>query len=224
MSNIKDWIEEDRPREKLMAQGSASLTNTELIAILLRAGTNEMSAVDLARELLILHGGLPELARKSTAQLQQMPGIGIAKAASIAAAFELGRRAASETAASESRTATPYGIAMMMLPLLGDLPNEECWAIYLDSGNHILGKEKVSAGGLSSTVFDSRVIIKKALERLASGIIIVHNHPSGNPRPSRSDLKNTAALKEAASMFDISLVDHIIIGRKKYYSFSQENC
>lgn len=225
MSNIKDWIEEDRPREKMVALGSASLTVTELIAILLRAGTREKTAVDLARDVLSLSdGSLTALSRMSLNELQRLQGMGRAKAASLAAAFELGRRAASEESGSEKNVASPHLVAMMMTPLLKDLNHEECWCIFLNSANRIIGREKISSGGIAATVMDSRIIVKKAVEYLATGIILVHNHPSGNPKPSKSDIKNTLALREAASLFDISLADHIIIGNGSYYSFVEERC
>jgi len=190
MSNIKEWIEEDRPREKMVAQGCTSLTTTELIAILFRSGTHEKTAIDLARDIFALaHESVSTLGRLSLNELRDVPGVGIAKAASLMAAFELGRRAASENGGNKDDVASPHLVAMMMTPLLKDLDHEECWCIYLNSSNIILGRDKISSGGINATVIDSRIIVKKAVEHLASGIILVHNHPSGNPNPSKSDIR-----------------------------------
>lgn len=222
--SIKTWVEEERPREKLMLKGPSYLTNAELLAILLQSGTREMSAVDLAREMLAsCEGLLSRLASRSTQQMTMTEGIGPAKAVTIQAAFELGRRLAAEIPADEFTLRSPETVARMMTPLLGELQHEECWVLYLNRAGKYTGKEKVSQGGLSSTVFDIKIIVKKAVEHLASGIILVHNHPSGNPRPGEQDRIQTDALKKAAAVFDITLLDHIIIGKKKYYSFSDEN-
>ena len=223
--SIKTWIEEERPREKLMHKGSPSLTNAELLAILLQSGTRKMSAVDLAREMLSsADGRLSRLAGLGFSQLTQMDGVGPAKAATIQAAFELARRLESEIPEDEFTLRKPETVARMMTPLLGQLPHEECWVIYLNGAGKFIGKEKVSQGGMSATVLDIRIVVKKAVERLASGIIIVHNHPSGNPVPGEQDRIQTEALRKAAAVFDITLVDHVIIGKKKFFSFSAGNC
>ena len=222
--SIKTWDEEERPREKLMRQGASSLTNAELLAILLQSGTREHSAVDLARSLLAGCGGrLAELSRRSVPQLIRLAGIGPARATTVQAAFELARRLAAELPEDELTIRSSETVARMMSPFLRDLPHEECWVLYLNRGQKLIGKERVSAGGLSATVIDIKIIVKKAVERLASGIILVHNHPSGNPLPGQQDRTQTEALRRAAAVFDIALVDHIIIGKKKYFSFSDEN-
>ena len=221
--SIKTWDEEERPREKLMHQGAAALTNTELLAILLHAGTREKSAVDLAREVLSQNGGrLEELARQPAGPMMNVAGIGPAKATAILATFELARRLAAEIPEDELTIRTSGTVARMMAPFLRNLSHEECWILYLNRGSKLIGKEKVSSGGLSSTVIDIKIIVKKAVEHLASGLILVHNHPSGNPQPGEQDRTQTEALRKAAAVFDITLTDHIIIGRKKYYSFSDE--
>ncbi|MBQ6074014.1 MAG: DNA repair protein RadC [Bacteroidales bacterium] len=222
-SCIKTWDEEERPREKLMLHGAASLTNTELLALLLRSGTSERSAVDLARELLAGSGGkLDTLSRRSAAGMALTAGIGPAKATSVAAAFELARRLAAELPDDAPPVRRSATVARMMGPLLKDLAHEECWIIYLNRSGKVTCKEKVSSGGQVSTVIDIKIIVKKAVERLASGIILVHNHPSGNPAPGEQDRTQTEALRKAAAVFDIALVDHIVIGGRKYYSFSDE--
>lgn len=223
--SIKTWVEEERPREKLMHKGSSSLTNAELLAILLQSGTREMSAVDLAREMIAsAEGRLSRLAGLGTSQLTRMDGIGPAKAAIVQAAFELARRLEAEIPEDEFTLRNPETVARMMTPLLALLPHEECWVIYLNGAGRLIGKEKVSQGGMSATVLDIKIIVKKAVERLASGIILVHNHPSGNPSPGAQDRIQTEALRKAAAVFDIALIDHVIIGKKKYFSFSDENC
>jgi len=222
--SIKTWNEEERPREKLMLQGAAALSDTELLAILLGSGTQKQTAVDLARNLLAAgEGRLDALARKSARQLTDTPGIGLAKATSILATFELARRLAAELPEDELTIRTSETVARMMAPHLRDLPHEECWVLYLNRGRKLIGKEKVSVGGMGSTIMDIKIIVKKAVDRLASGIILVHNHPSGNPQPGEQDRRQTEAIRQAAAVFDIELVDHVIIGKKKYFSFSDEN-
>ena len=221
---IKTWNEEERPREKLMQQGAAALSNTELLAILIGSGTRTQTAVDLAREIVAACGGsLASLSQQGYARLMQVDGVGPAKAASVLATFELARRLAAEIPEDEFTIRSSETAARMMSPLLRDLPHEECWVLYLNRAGRYIGKEKVSVGGLGSTIIDIKIIVKKAVERLASGLILVHNHPSGNPLPGEQDRVQTDALRKAAAVFDITLVDHIIIGRKKYFSFSDEN-
>ena len=218
--SIKTWDEEERPREKLMEQGAAALTNTELLAILLRSGTSHLSAIDLARSIIsACEGSLGTLAVASPAQLTRIEGVGPAKATAILAAFELARRLAAELP-DDFTIRTPETVVRMLGPRLRDLQHEECWVVYLNRQGKLIGKEKVSSGGLSSTVIDIKIIVKKAVERLASALILVHNHPSGNPQPGQQDRTQTEALRKAAAVFDIDLTDHIIIGRKKYFSFS----
>ena len=221
--SIKTWREEERPREKLMLQGATSLTDTELLAILLGSGTRRQTAVDLARNVLSHCGGrLDALSRMESKQLTGMDGIGPAKATAILATFELARRLAAELPEDELTIRTPETVARMMVPHLQNLPHEECWVLYLNRGRRFIGKERVSQGGLGSTVIDIKIIVKKAVDRLASGLILIHNHPSGNPYPGEQDRRQTEALKQAAAVFDIELLDHVIIGKKKYFSFSDE--
>ena len=224
LRSIKTWDKEERPREKLMQQGAASLTNTELLAILLRSGTPEKSAIDLAREVMAhSEGRLAVLACEGAAGLTAVHGIGTAKAAAILACFELARRLAAERPGDDLTIRTADTVARMMGPRLRDLPHEECWVLYLNRGSKLIGKERISSGGVSATVIDIRIIVKKAVERLASSLILVHNHPSGNPQPGEQDRIQTDALRRAAAVFDIALIDHVIIGKKKYFSFSEEN-
>ncbi|MCR5708953.1 MAG: DNA repair protein RadC [Bacteroidales bacterium] len=221
--SIKTWDEEERPREKLMLQGASALTNVELLAILIKSGTSQMSALDLSREILLrCEGRLGTLSREGSGKLMDIAGIGPAKAAAIAATFELARRLAAEIPPEDLVIRTSETVARMMAPQLRDLPHEECWAIYLNRGSRLIGKERVSQGGMGSTVIDIKIIVKKAVDHLASGLILVHNHPSGNPTPGGQDRDQTEALRKALSVFDIALIDHVVISRNKYFSFSDE--
>lgn len=223
-TTIKSWTEEERPREKILIHGCASLSNAELLAVLLRTGTPEINAVDLGRQLLALAGGkLLNLSKFSIERLMAAGGVGPAKAVTIAAAFELGRRLSSEQPDDEPLIVRSRTVVDIMGPLLRDLPHEECWVLYLNAAHRLTGREKVSLGGISQTVMDIKIIVKKAVERLASAVILVHNHPSGTRHPSPKDIEQTDALRRALEVFDIQLEDHIIIAGKKYFSFMDEN-
>ena len=175
--SIKTWNEEERPREKLMLHGAAALTNTELLAILLGSGTRRKSAVDLARELTThCNGRLDALARHGAGEMMALDGIGPAKATTILACFELARRLAAEIPEEMCTIRNAATVARMMRPFLSDLPHEECWVLYLNRGGKLIGKERISVGGTGSTIMDIKIIVKKAVERLASGLILIHNH------------------------------------------------
>ena len=221
---IKELGMDDRPREKMAEKGLGALSNAELIATMVRTGSRKDNAVDISRMLLRSAGdSLVTLSGMSVKQMCRTAGIGPGKAASVVAAFELGRRCAVESSTIDKVSITdPAMIYRHMLHLMKGLAHEECWVIYLDRANYILGKERLSSGGTSSTVIDVKMIIKNALEMLASGIILVHNHPSGNPQPGACDIKQTGILKKAAETFDISLLDHIIIADDRFYSFAEE--
>ena len=221
---IKELGMDDRPREKMAEKGLGALSNAELIATMVRTGSRRDNAVDISRMLLRSAGdSLITLSGMSVKQMCRTAGIGPGKAASVVAAFELGRRCAVESSTIDKVSITdPAMIYRHMLHLMKGLAHEECWVIYLNRANYILGKERLSSGGTSSTVIDVKMIIKNALEMLASGIILVHNHPSGNPQPGSCDIKQTGILKKAAETFDISLLDHIIIADDRFYSFAEE--
>ena len=211
---------EERPREKLMERGAAALDVTELLAILLRNGTRSCSAVDLARNVYEKAGyDLRSLSNFSYESLAAVPGMGPVKAVVLLAALELGRRMGTmERPPAETLTCSQT-VARMMQPLLGHILHEECWVVYLNRANRVLGKERVSVGGLTATVVDSRIIVRRALEKSASGLILVHNHPSGEPKPGKQDLELTRQLRTALAYFDILLLDHVIIAGNRYYSF-----
>ena len=220
---LKELNIEERPRERLIAKGSSALGNAELLAILLRTGSGNKNVLEMSHELLAAAGSLTELSAMSIDKMQAIGGIGKNKAAAVTAAFELGRRFAAEGSRSPCRAITNASqIFSIMFPVLKGIDHEECWILYLNRANHILYKEKVSIGGLSSTTIDTNSILRKAIEKKADGIILVHNHPSGNPQPGKADVVETERLKKAAETFSISMLDHVIISDSGYYSFADQ--
>ena len=220
---LKSWAVEERPREKVIANGIQHLTDTELLAILMGSGTRNTTAVELARKILgEVDNSLLELGRQSLSDLQKIKGIGPAKAISVMAAMELGRRRSGTHHVEKVSIKSSETVFSLFHPLLGDLEHEEFWLLMLNRANRVIGRFKVSQGGLSGTVIDTRIILKKALDNLASSIIVCHNHPSGNNQPSDADVKITEKLKKAAGILEIKLLDHIIIADKSYFSFADE--
>lgn len=220
---INDMCKTERPREKLLARGAEALGDGELLAILLRTGRPGESALELAQRLLGLVGGrLCGLYECSPAYLAALPGVGSSRAAALLAAFELGRRFLQESAGGSAPISTPQQIHAIMHPRLKGLTHEECWEVLLDRKARIMKIVKVTTGGSQSTVIDVPAIVKNALENGAGSIILVHNHPGSSPRPSRQDIKETAALRAACLSCSITLLDHIIIADHNYYSFSEE--
>ena len=220
---LTTWAVEERPREKVMANGVQYLSDSELLAILLGSGTKNITAVELARQILKEAGNsLQLLGRKGISELVRIKGVGPAKATSILAALELGRRRAGMQHSDKIPVKSSETVYKLFHPLMGDLEHEEFWLLMLNRANRILGRFKVSQGGLSGTVIDTRIILKKALDNLASSIIVCHNHPSGNKQPSDADVKITEKLKKAAEMLEIKLLDHVIIADKSYFSFADE--
>lgn len=219
-----DLCADDRPREKMLERGASALSNAELLAILLRTGTGRMNVVEIAQTILRrAEGSLDVLAGMSADVLCETDGIGPGKAVTLVAAFELGRRwFAEEGAGRRVRLSNPETVFRMMYPLLRNLDIEECWAIYLNNNNYCISKERLSVGGENSTVLDSKVLVRRALEKKAAGVILVHNHPSGNALPSTADIDRTRAIRNALKACDMSLVDHVIIGSRSCYSFSDE--
>ena len=221
---MKDLCEDDRPREKMMRSGAVSLSNAELLAILLRTGTGKMNVLEVAREILReADGRLTEVAGMSVERLCHVDGIGPGKAVAVAAAFELGKRVAAEDGVDKMpQMDSPRRVYMNMLPQLRDIRHEECWVLFLNHVNRLIGKEMVSKGGMDSTSVDKRVILRRVLERKATGIILVHNHPSGSPYPSVEDIRQTKELGKALASCDLHLVDHVIVAGRTFYSFSDE--
>lgn len=220
---IKDWAEEDRPREKLLAKGIVSLSDAELIAIIIGSGNLEESAVELSRRILqSANNNLNILGKFSVADLQKFKGIGEAKAIGIVAALELGRRRKKDDVPRKQQIQSSNDVFEIFQPALCDLPHEEFWVLMLNRSNRVIDKLRVSQGGVSGTVTDIRLILKPAIEKLASSVILCHNHPSGNIKPSDNDVSITKKAKEAAKFMDIAVLDHLIICEKNYYSFADE--
>lgn len=221
---LHDLSPDERPREKMLIKGAASLSNAELIAIMLRSGTDKANVLDVAREMLArADNSLNNLSSMSIDKMIEIPGIGRMKAVTLAAAFELGRRFLAEASTIDKRTITGAEMIYdMMLPFLKGLPHEEFWVIWLNRANYVIGKEKISTGGYSSTTIDPKMIVAKAIEKKASGVIMVHNHPSGNPRPGKADIKETANIKKALEAIDVSFLDHIVVCDDCYFSFADD--
>lgn len=221
--SIKDWQQEERPREKLRAKGASSLSDAELIAIILGSGTIEETAVDVARNLISSNdNSFRELSKLTIEKLVEKSGIGPAKAIAIVAVFEIARRFASTDQKSLTQIQSSAYAAKIISPILRDLSHEECWVMYLNRANKLISKERLSIGGVSATVVDVKIVLKNALEKLASSIILIHNHPSGNTKPGENDKIQTKLLKDAAALFDISLLDHLIIAGDEYFSFADD--
>ena len=220
-SSIKNWALDDRPREKLINKGAAALSDSELIAILINNGHKDKSAVELAKEVMKLgNNNLSELGKLSIATLQKVKGIGEAKAITITAALEIGRRRQASTALEKTAIKTSNDIAEYLRAIQKDFAYEVFSVLFLNSANRIKHFEIISKGGITATVVDPRIILKKALEVEAVSLILSHNHPSGNLKPSRADEILTSKIKNAASFLDIKVIDHIIVSEDGYFSFA----
>jgi DNA repair protein RadC len=222
-TSIKNWAIDDRPREKLLAKGAAALSNSELLAILITNGSKNKSAVELAKEILKLgHDNLNELGKLSLSDFKQVKGIGEAKSIIITAALELGRRRHASAALEKTVVKSSRDIAAYLQATLKDYSYEVFAVVFLNRANKINHFEIISKGGITGTVADPRIILKKALEEDATSIVLCHNHPSGNLKPSRADEDLTKKIKEAAAYFDIKIIDHIIVSEEGYYSFADD--
>ncbi len=221
--SIKKWAEDDRPREKLLQKGKLSLSDSELIAILIGSGSRNESAVELSKKILSsTQNNLSALGKLSIAQLCKFKGIGPAKAVIITAALELGRRRRLEEAMELKKITSSHSVFEIMQPVIGELGHEEFWIIYLNNSNKVIEQFQISKGGITGTLVDVRITLKKALEVGAVSLILVHNHPSGNIRASEADKQLTNKLKTAAESLDIKVLDHIIVTEKSYLSFADE--
>jgi DNA repair protein RadC len=221
--NIKAWALEDRPREKLLYKGISSLSDAELVAILIGSGNSEETAVELSRRILEnVKNNLNELGKLNVENLKQFKGIGEAKAISIIAAMELGRRRNHSSALEMGKITGSGDVARYLRPIIGDIQHEEFWVLFLNRQNKILDKQRLSQGGMTSTVIDVRMVLKMALEKHATSLIFAHNHPSGNLDASDADRKITSQIKDAGRIMDIPLLDHLIITQGGYFSFADE--
>ena len=220
---IKSWALDDRPREKLVAKGKTSLSDAELIAILIGSGNREESAVGLSKRILqSVEGNINELAKLSVEKLTNFKGIGEAKAIAIITALELGKRRQLETALEKPKITSSKDVFNLMQPLIGDVEHEEFWVLFLNNSNKVLAKKQISIGGLTATVVDVRLLFKRALELTSVAMVVCHNHPSGKLQPSNADKQLTQKIKEAGVTLDIKLLDHLIITEKAYFSFADE--
>ena len=220
---ITNWSEDDKPREKLMLKGKSVLSDAELIAILIGSGSRNESAVDLSKRILAsVDHNLNALGKVSLSQLMQFKGIGEAKAISIIAALELGRRRRTEDVVELKKVTSSKIIFEIMQPIIGELPHEEFWIIYLNNSNKVISKSQLSKGGITGTLVDVRLVFKTALELGATGLILCHNHPSGTLVPSDADKQITKKLKLAGDSLEIKVLDHLIITETSYYSFVDE--
>ena len=219
--SIKNWQNDDRPREKLLLKGRQALSNAELIAILIGSGNTKESAVELAQRIMqSVDNNLINLSRLRINDLMKFKGIGEAKAITIVGAMELGRRRREEEVKEKKKISSSKDVFEVFQPNLADSPFEEFWILLVNRANKIIGKYQISQGGVSGTIADPKRIFHLALENLASGIILCHNHPSGNIQPSQPDIKLTKKIKEGSLLLEINLLDHIIIGDENYYSFA----
>ena len=221
--SITEWAEEDRPREKLLNKGAQALSDADLLAILLRSGSREETAVSLAQRVLkACDNDLNELGRQTPAFLMRFKGLGEAKALTVLAALELGRRRQLTDVKDRPQVRSSRDAYHAIFTTIADLPHEEFWVLMLNRANRIISRERVSIGGISGTVVDARIVFKRALDMLACSIVLCHNHPSGNLSPSQADINLTKKMKAAGQTLDIQVVDHLIISDKGYYSFADE--
>ncbi|PWL38009.1 hypothetical protein DKG77_06875 [Flagellimonas aquimarina] len=221
--SIKNWADDDRPREKLVQKGRSVLSDAELIAILIGSGNKKESAVELAKRILAsANHNLNELGRLSVSQLMQFKGIGEAKAVSIAAALEVGRRRRGIAADKIVKISGSRDAFDLLYPLIGELQHEEFWIVYLNNSNKVIHKSQLSKGGITGTLVDVRLVLKQALELGAVGIVLAHNHPSGTLKPSTADKEITTKLKKASEALDIKILDHLILTQHDYLSFADQ--
>jgi DNA repair protein RadC len=219
---IKNWSDDDRPKEKLMLKGKDALSDAELIAILIGSGSRNESAVDLSKRIMLSVDTLNTLGKMSISQLVNFKGIGEAKAITIIAALELGRRRRAEDAVELTKITSSKNVFEIMQPIIGELAHEEFWVLFLNNSNKVISKSQLSKGGIAGTIVDTRMVFKLALETGATSLILCHNHPSGALHPSDADKAITKRLKLAGESLDVKILDHLIITETKYYSFVDE--
>lgn len=222
--SIKNWSEDDRPREKLLHKGRLALSDAELIAILIGSGSRDESAVSLSKRILAsVDHKLNALGKLSVQQLMEFKGIGEAKAITIVAAAELGRRRKAESAPEKVKITSSKAVFELLQPIIGELPHEEFYILYLNNSNKVISTFQLSKGGITGTLVDVRLVFKRALELGATAVIMAHNHPSGTLQPSNADKMLTTKMKQAGDSLDIKVLDHLIITENDYFSFSDNN-
>ena len=222
--SIKNWSQDDQPREKLLYKGKVALSDAELVAILIGSGNRQESAVALCKRILAsTDNNLSQLGKLTIKQLMEFKGIGEAKAITIIAALELGRRRRGGEALDKMKITSSKSVFELMQPVIGELPHEEFWIIYLNNSNKVIHKNQLSKGGITGTLVDTRLVLKTALEVGAVGLILTHNHPSGTLKPSQADKDVTSKLKIAAQSLDIKVLDHLIITEQSYFSFADQS-
>ena len=222
--SLKFLAEDDRPREKFLLKGKNALSDAELLAIIMGSGSRDESAVELARKILqSVENNWHHLSRLQIADLMKFKGVGEAKAISIAAALEIGRRRATQEIPDRTQIKSSNDIFVLLSPFLSDLQTEEFWAIFLNQNNRVLGKSQLSSGGINQSVVDVRILFKAAIDQFATALVIAHNHPSGNLKPSTEDVKITKQIAEAGKILSIQLLDHVIIAQNSYFSFADES-
>ncbi len=221
--SIKHWSDDDKPREKLVHKGESVLSDAELIAILIGSGSRSESAVELSKRILAsVNNNLNELGKLSIKQLMLFKGIGEAKAVTIAAALEIGRRRRGEEALKITKIGSSRDAFELLRPIIGELQHEEFWILYLNNANKVLHSSQLSKGGLTGTLVDVRIVMKEALQLGAVALVLAHNHPSGTLKPSKADREVTQKLKSASEALDIKVLDHLIVTQRDYYSFADE--
>lgn len=221
--NIKAWAEEDRPREKLLLKGKSTLSHAELLAILIGSGSKNETAVELCKHILnSVSNNLNQLAKLSIADLTKFKGMGEAKSIAVIAALELGRRRKEEDSLKREKVITSKDAFSIFYPDTVDLPHEEFWVLFLNRANFVINKTNISKGGVAGTIVDIKLIFKQAIEQLACSVVVCHNHPSGNLKPSDADIKLTKQLKETGRILEIPIIDHLIIADNSYFSFADE--
>jgi len=221
-SGINAWAEDDRPREKLQLKGRHALSDAELLAIILGSGNKTASALDLAKQMLSYFGGLNKLLKAEYEDLVKFKGVGLAKAVGVLSCMELSRRLRTNTKDLKSSINSSKKAFEVLRAQLSDLSHEEFWVVFLNRANYLISTKRISHGGFSGTVADQRIIFKLALDRKASSIILCHNHPSGNLKPSQADIQLTNKIAKAGELLDVVVLDHLIIGDAEYFSFADE--
>ena len=223
MSKISEWCVNDMPITKMAEKGKYSLSDTEILSMIIGAGNVTGNSVEIARKLLFAYGfNIDNMSKATTKELQRIDGIGKAKASAIVAAFELGRRRSLNEAFNVTKITNSKDIFEIFKPILSDLKHEEFWILLLNRGNKIIARKQISSGGISGTVADPKIIFKYALDEMASSIALCHNHPSGANQPSEADNRLTKKITDGGVMLDIVVLDHVIIAQNEYFSYADE--